>query len=285
MTDCTMLYDVVICTLNSEHKLRECLDAVLREIPVRRIIVVDSGSTDGTLNILRSYSQVELHVRPDLDLGRSRQFSFERVTTDWFFQIDSDVVLQPGWFEMARAWIGKAAAVEFGTNAHYIVPAPLPSEIGTKTYQAGRAMMFNVLFERKALAGVQLTCRFIDDEWIRRQIISRGGSWLKPGTVMSDHYSHPVRYGREGPLITAFKATPYPYEFYEETGFVDGATLDESWSGLRLAVQTAINVFRPVLAIWGQCKRHPVKVIRCYLRGWKRGRELRSQKRLAVPSR
>ena len=95
--------DVTICTLQSSHKLKECLDSILREIPIHKIIVVDGGSTDGTFEILKEYPQVELYIRPDLNLGQSRELSFSKVTTEWFVEIDSDVVLQKGWFrEMVK---------------------------------------------------------------------------------------------------------------------------------------------------------------------------------------
>ena len=41
----TDLIDVIVRTKNSEEFLRECLQSVIDEIPVRRIIVVDNGLT------------------------------------------------------------------------------------------------------------------------------------------------------------------------------------------------------------------------------------------------
>ena len=45
------LIDVIIRTKNSEEFLKECLQSIYNEIQVRRIIIVDAGSTDKTLEI------------------------------------------------------------------------------------------------------------------------------------------------------------------------------------------------------------------------------------------
>ena len=74
-----MLIDVILCTLDSEHKLKECLDALTAEIPVRRIILVDGGSKDTTLDIARQYDQVDIYTRPELNRGQALQFAFAQV--------------------------------------------------------------------------------------------------------------------------------------------------------------------------------------------------------------
>lgn len=48
--------DVVIRTFNSERTLLHCLASVRRQTVPTRIIAVDSGSTDGTLEILRQHA-------------------------------------------------------------------------------------------------------------------------------------------------------------------------------------------------------------------------------------
>ena len=45
---------VVIPVKNEAGKIRECIEGILSQsIPVLEIIVVDSGSTDGTIEILQ----------------------------------------------------------------------------------------------------------------------------------------------------------------------------------------------------------------------------------------
>jgi rhamnosyltransferase len=52
---------VVIPVKNEAAKIRACIDGILSQtIPVKEIVVVDSGSTDGTIAILKSYPAVKL---------------------------------------------------------------------------------------------------------------------------------------------------------------------------------------------------------------------------------
>ena len=66
----TDLIDVLIRTKNSEEFLDECLKSVHEEIPLRRIMIVDGGSTDRTLEIASSFDKVDVYVRPDSNLGQ-----------------------------------------------------------------------------------------------------------------------------------------------------------------------------------------------------------------------
>src|SRR5688572_2468272 len=52
---------VVIPVKNEGAKIRACIEGILSQsIPVKEIIVIDSGSTDGTVEILREYEKVKL---------------------------------------------------------------------------------------------------------------------------------------------------------------------------------------------------------------------------------
>lgn len=64
------LASVVILTFNGERYLREVLDSVFRQIASFQyeVILIDSGSTDGTLDIVRSYP-VKLHEIPNSEFN------------------------------------------------------------------------------------------------------------------------------------------------------------------------------------------------------------------------
>ena len=73
--------DVVMRTRNSSELLKQCLDSVFQEIPVRKVIIVDGGSTDNTLKIASGYKDIEIYVKPDLNIGRlhSLVLKFQRL--------------------------------------------------------------------------------------------------------------------------------------------------------------------------------------------------------------
>lgn len=55
------MISVVIPVKNEKNKIRLCIESILNQtITVDEIIIVDSGSTDGTLDILKGYSVVKL---------------------------------------------------------------------------------------------------------------------------------------------------------------------------------------------------------------------------------
>ena len=77
---------VVIPVRNEAAKIAECIDGILGQtIPVHEIIVVDSGSTDGTLDILGRYPSVRvIEIAPaDFNHGDSRNLGVRNASGDW----------------------------------------------------------------------------------------------------------------------------------------------------------------------------------------------------------
>ena len=111
--------DVVVLTLNSDRKLKDCLASIYQNIPVHQLIVVDGGSTDRTLEILGKFNQRFGNVKIVHDKGTratARQKGIENVTSDWFIFVDSDVVLCEGWYGKAQAYVGKDVGVVWGVE-------------------------------------------------------------------------------------------------------------------------------------------------------------------------
>jgi glycosyltransferase involved in cell wall biosynthesis len=209
-------FDVTLSTLNCDHKMKECMEGIIGEIPVNKIIVVDGGSTDRTLDILKEYPQVELHDRPDLNLGQSREFAFSRVETEWFVQIDSDVVLRKGWFDKMIENRGKGDVVEGGRIEHYAIPLP-------NTAPNSRAMYDQCMIRKKAVEGVKIDCLHCEEELTRRYMESRGFKWYKHGELLADHYSMPVRYDAQKNKVIITRQS-FPDWSYTETGRIDAIT-------------------------------------------------------------
>ncbi len=76
----------VIITLNAERLLDKCLSSVSF---CNEIVVVDSGSTDRTLEIARKHGARIIH-QEWLGFGPQRQFATEQASYDWILSIDSD---------------------------------------------------------------------------------------------------------------------------------------------------------------------------------------------------
>src|SRR6185369_15171107 len=59
----------------------------------KRILVIDSGSTDGTLEVLKGCPQVEVVHRPFDSFADQCNFGLTKLQTDWVLSLDADYEL------------------------------------------------------------------------------------------------------------------------------------------------------------------------------------------------
>lgn len=85
---------IIILTFNEEKNIRACLDSVGDNFEA--IYVVDSESTDGTLEILNDYP-VKVFHHPFENYSKQRNWAFQNlpVQTEWIFNMDADHRLTP----------------------------------------------------------------------------------------------------------------------------------------------------------------------------------------------
>lgn len=82
----------LLITFDEIANIARTLDA-LRWLP--RILVIDSGSSDGTLAVLRSFANVEvLHRRFD-SFARQCNHGLDQISTEWVLSLDADYVVSP----------------------------------------------------------------------------------------------------------------------------------------------------------------------------------------------
>ena len=251
-------FDVLISTLNSSRTLKNCLDSVLREIPINRIIIVDMGSTDDTMNIAKQYKEVDFYINKELrDVGESRSYSFTLVKTTWFFQIDSDIVLKPGWYlEMIKYREG-ADVVEGGRINHFEIPVPNQyySDDEYKSYN-NRALFGQCLIKSEAVKGVYFNCKHMEDELLRRILVSKGYKWIKNNCLLADHYSNPVRYNNDNEHRLVVTRKNYPKWVFTENGRIDklgGYTTSAAM--LRVLMQIGKDIITSVKFLLGSFKQ------------------------------
>jgi glycosyltransferase involved in cell wall biosynthesis len=97
------LLTVVILTKNEEKTLERCLDAIPSGYPV---LVLDSGSTDQTLEIAKRYD-CSIHEHPWEGYAQQRNHALTGcgITTPWVLFIDADEVFPNAFFDwVAASW-------------------------------------------------------------------------------------------------------------------------------------------------------------------------------------
>jgi glycosyltransferase involved in cell wall biosynthesis len=131
-----------LLTHNSERRIDEVLSSV--QGVADEILVVDSGSQDGTLDIAKRFGCRILH-RPFDNFRDQRVFAEEQCAHDWVLQLDSDEVVSPALvddilaakrrnfdaaaavppdgFSMLREWI------VLGTTVHAFYPVRTPDRV------------------------------------------------------------------------------------------------------------------------------------------------------------
>jgi len=103
-----VLISVALITLNEEANLPRTLESVT---PLVRdgngeIIVVDSGSTDRTIEIAKSFG-AEVFVEPWKGFAAQKNSAMEKASADWVLQLDADEALEPQLCEEIM-WVVKA---------------------------------------------------------------------------------------------------------------------------------------------------------------------------------
>jgi GT2 family glycosyltransferase len=89
----------VILTKNSVRTIERCIEAITRvSEPVGEVVVVDGGSTDGTLEVIKRFSErLVIKILDDerRGLGFARDKGWRATTSPYIVMLDSDVVLEP----------------------------------------------------------------------------------------------------------------------------------------------------------------------------------------------
>ena len=107
-----MTLSVVLITLNEEANLPRTLESVM---PLVRdgqgeIIVVDSGSTDRTLEIAREHS-AKVFAEPWKGFAAQKNSAMDKASGDWVLQLDADEALEPELAEEIAAMLRSQPSV------------------------------------------------------------------------------------------------------------------------------------------------------------------------------
>ncbi len=87
-----MMISVTILVKNGQSRLGEVLNALKK---FDEIILLDTGSTDQTLEIAKDFSNVAIHHAPLQGFGPTHNLAASLAKNDWILSIDDDEVVTP----------------------------------------------------------------------------------------------------------------------------------------------------------------------------------------------
>ncbi len=80
------MLSAIIVTKDEEHNIRDCLDSLRW---VDEIVVVDSGSTDNTINICKEYTEIVIESSWS-GFGKQKNKALSLAKGDWVLSLDAD---------------------------------------------------------------------------------------------------------------------------------------------------------------------------------------------------
>lgn len=99
-----MKISAIVPVYNTEKLVGRCIESVLAQsFPDWELILVDDGSRDGSLNVLREYEKKESRLKvihqENAGPGLARNRGIQEATGDYIVFVDSDDVIKPNYFE------------------------------------------------------------------------------------------------------------------------------------------------------------------------------------------
>lgn len=183
-------FDVIMLTKNSMPYVRESIPSVYLAIPLNHLILVDGGSTDGTLEYARTFPNVKVII-DEGTRATARQRGIEQVETEWHVHVDSDVILCENWMDKARLYIDDPTV-----GAVWGVTIPLAkidkdimralaklrriSPIEMERRQ-NRYLLTDTAIRTASVSGIDIPsdCHVQEDQFIGEHIVTKGYSFLK----------------------------------------------------------------------------------------------------------
>jgi len=214
--------DVVMPTYNSERFLKPVLDSVYCEIPVCHLILMDGFSTDGTLEIAKQYPNVKI-IQTRQSLGKCRELGIKQVDTEWFAFVDSDIVLEEGWFRQVQRHIKPDVGAVEGLDllmdprrGAFQTGMVKLRELLRKSYhpkKSKRAFTGDTFIRTELLSDFKFIHKFrhgktwggaFADQLIRQHVEDKGFKWVKTEDYVCRHYDFkpPIRSLTSGEFLT-----------------------------------------------------------------------------------
>lgn len=232
----------VVLTFNEEDNIARTLS---RLDWAARIVVVDSFSTDRTLELVKAFKNVEVYQRTFDNHAAQWNYGVEKATTDWVLALDADYFLTNEFIEELRSLTASEDVAGYRANFVYAIGGrPLRGSLypaNVVLFMRGRAAFVqDGHTQRLVVRGPvgRLSGKIVHDDrkrverWLSNQI-----QYMKLERDAMSHGSagRLSRRLRRVPLLSPLLALFYAL-------FVKGTILD-GWAGIRYASERCVAEF------------------------------------------
>jgi glycosyltransferase involved in cell wall biosynthesis len=201
---------VVVPCKNEECNIECCINAIIGQEDANSIevFVVDNGSEDGTLAILKGFgSRITVLSLPDGSIAQVRNYGVRYASADWLAFIDGDVEVARDWLKILLAALDREAkggidVTRLVTGSTCTIPEE-PSWIervwfahlaardskGDGYINSGHLIVHRKLFD--AVGGFSPSLQTGEDEAFCGEAVRRGGVVRKLPEIRAIHHGYP----------------------------------------------------------------------------------------------
>lgn len=108
----------LILTKNEEPNLKRVLDKLTW---LEKVVILDSFSTDTTLEIAAAYPNTVIEQRPFDTHGKQWNYGLSIVTSEWVLSLDADYVLTDDFIEETKRLVVSGTASAYESNFKFLV--------------------------------------------------------------------------------------------------------------------------------------------------------------------
>lgn len=195
-----MQFSIIIPAKNEAANIGRCLDSIDRmawDASCYEVIVIDNGSTDGTVEIARQHGTA-VYLKPELTISGLRNFAAGQASGDLLAFLDADCTVDTQWLCEAARYLKQTDVVCFGSppvvpeNATWVQKAWF--EVRRKSVPAGETdwlESMNMFVRRDAF----ISCGGFDENLITCEDYDLSLRLKRVGKMMNDSAIIAVHHG------------------------------------------------------------------------------------------
>jgi glycosyltransferase involved in cell wall biosynthesis len=188
-----MKIDVVIAVKNDASKLNTCCTELMKKVPINNLIIVVGRSKDNTLETANKYANIIIEDE-NKGIGHARSLGLEKVETDYYASIDSDVIISGSWYNwcirtIKKPRVGACEGFQYpiGTNFQKVLTMWSKEWRKDLTHIIGGSLG-NTMLRTDIVREVGMPFeRSWEDIALRKRLVSKGYRWVINYDLLSTH--------------------------------------------------------------------------------------------------